>query len=387
MNEPINENGYIIYGAGKMSKSALQFATCLGLLVVGFCDSNKLVVSSIEDLPIITPYELDMLISNNKIMGIIIGSSIYDDEIYEKLLRYVEVIKVIKFHEIQKQYINTVGYRLKDNVTEEYIINYKEQINIWIDNLMSEVEFWACETASPKGKNHSSYISRIESSNDQFICDRLKMQVDEKTIILDVGCGIFSKYGKYKGESRLSLEGIDPLAHFYNKINEHYGISEIVRFGLFEFLSIFVENSQVDVILIDNALDHCIDPYKSILECLKVLKVGGCLSTRHRRCEALFENFQGLHKWNIDVDDDNNIIIWNLENKINVSKKLEQYVDIETVYSEADEMLEIAFILKNEIPKEYYVKENEMLLAFILERLMNKYADSNNRLFEEMLGL
>jgi ubiquinone/menaquinone biosynthesis C-methylase UbiE len=98
--------------------------------------------------------------------------------------------------------------------------------------------------------------------------------------ILDIGCGLISMYGNYVGEKKINLIAIDPLAHFYNIINERYQgelFSEEKRssFGMFEFMADFYEENYADYIIINNALDHCIDPFKSIIECLHVLKCGG----------------------------------------------------------------------------------------------------------------
>lgn len=108
----------------------------------------------------------------------------------------------------------------------------------------------------------------------------------------------------------------------------------------------------------------------------------------HRRCEAVFENFSGLHKWNIDKNDKDELIIWNLENKINVSERLKEYVQVETYYNESDLMLDANIEVKKNIPDDYYASESEnnILIAYVMECIMKKMADPDlNALFAKML--
>ena len=99
-------------------------------------------------------------------------------------------------------------------------------------------------------------------------------------------------------------------------------------------MACFYEENYADAIIINNALDHGIDPYKSIVECLAVLKKGKTMQLRHWKCEAIWACFDGLHKWNIDYDENNNFIIWNEKNIVNVSEKLAEYADIIVTHEE-----------------------------------------------------
>lgn len=383
-----SECGYVVYGAGKMGSTAKFFANALNRKVVAFCDASATPGMMLNELPVIDRPTLISYINNGDIRGIIIGSSTYDNEIYESLQEYRDKIKIIRFYEIQVEYTKKIGYKKHYEISDVYSIDYKSQIQTWVDNLMDEVEFWACNLASPQGKGHDSYCRRREEAQGQFLCARLNREPNKNDRILDVGCGIFSKYGKVIGNEKIKLIGIDPLAFFYNNINKKAGVDEIVKFGLFEFISAFIGDEKADMILIDNALDHCIDPFKSIVECIKATKAGGVVSMTHRRCEAVFENFSGLHKWNIDKNDKDELIIWNLENKINVSERLKEYVQIETYYNESDLMLDANIEVKKIIPDDYYTSESEnnILIAYVMECIMKKMADPDlNALFAKML--
>lgn len=86
--------------------------------------------------------------------------------------------------------------------------------------------------------------------------------------------------------------------------------------------------------MINNALDHCIDPFRSIVECLYILKKGGYICTLHRRAEAIYEKYTGLHRWNVDYDSKDHLIIWNEDNAIDVTKALEEVSDIVLTHSD-----------------------------------------------------
>ena len=54
----------------------------------------------------------------------------------------------------------------------------------------------------------------------------------------------------------------------------------------------------------------------------------------HRRAEAVYEAWTGLHKWNIDCHK-GDFIIWNKENAKNVTEELKNYADIKVTFDEA----------------------------------------------------
>lgn len=98
--------------------------------------------------------------------------------------------------------------------------------------------------------------------------------------LMDIGCGAVSRYGASLPDGgSVNFIAVDSLAHAYNRINVCYapGNKKAVTFGMFEFMAVFFQKEYADVILIENALDHCIDPLKSLIECLQVLKTGGLM--------------------------------------------------------------------------------------------------------------
>lgn len=216
--------------------------------------------------------------------------------------------------------------------------------------------------------------------------------------MLDVGCGIFSKYGDCLEEGTIKLIPVDSMAAFYKRINQVY-CKELknteIKFGMLELLSEFFDAGSSDVVLIDNALDHCINPYKSILECLHVVKqgTGGCLSLRHRRAEGVVEYYTGLHNWNLDYDEAGDFIIWNKDNYLNVSSALKDTVKIEMTTEEGREdcweYLNINLYPSDRFDLSNYIDRgiNRKYMAFIIEALVRLMASEEiNGRFQKWLG-
>lgn len=258
---------------------------------------------------------------------------------------------------------------------------------------MSEVDFWVQAVANPNGEFHMDYEDRL--NNTEFLkldgsCSFLTSKLDNNSVVMDIGCGLISKYGQNLSNSKkIQLLAIDPLAAFYNIINERYSSGRILNrhchFGMFEFMASIYPENYSSAIIINNALDHCIDPYKSIIECLYVLKKGGTLHLNHRSAEAVFENYHGLHKWNIDYDDNNNFIIWNNENAVNISENLKNIANIKIIHSDDYLTREQQFIiiditkLNNFNLEDFFdIKKDLHCLTFFIGNLMSWISHYSN---------
>ena len=270
---------------------------------------------------------------------------------------------------------------------EENNIDYDKSIDQWSDSILAEAVFWKDEVIRETGMWHSHYLTRIDSSKE-FLCNRVKEYIKPNSIVLDVGCGICSNYGRFIDGKELLLTGVDPLAHFYNRMNRkayEQGLSNNIlpphiEFGMFEFLSYFFDEDSCDVIIIDNALDHCIDPLSAIIECLKVLKVGGVLSTFHHRNEGYRNYYEDMHQWNVCSSYEGELIIWNKESFININHELKGYVSIDTK-TRKSERVEMPFggvvcniIKEKEIPN-IVSKPRKCHLGKVMELMMERLSD------------
>ena len=93
-------------------------------------------------------------------------------------------------------------------------------------------------------------------------------RINEKSRILDVGCGISTVLHYVRGEKY----GIDPLADAYKKIYRYPSDMTILR-GVGE--NIPFPDEFFDAVFCSNALDHVEDPKKTVEEIHRVLKKGG----------------------------------------------------------------------------------------------------------------
>lgn len=148
--------------------------------------------------------------------------------------------------------------------------------------------------------------------------------------ILDVGCGMSYTFGSTLDGHEADVTFVDPLARFYNRIlqKHHLGLPEIT-FGMIEYLSSFYPHGDVAFIQVQNALDHCFNPMKGIVECLRTLAPGGVLYLRHHRNEAEHENYMGFHQYNIDFEQ-GRLVIWNRTNRHDVAEYLQGFATVET---------------------------------------------------------
>lgn len=200
----------------------------------------------------------------------------------------------------------------------EYNIDYIEQSKEWVENLMSEVIYWLGRYSKTGGAFIDSYIQ-----NESFLTyyseyEEFSRRLCNGEVVMDIGSGIISKFGCLtESGSELKVIAIDPLAYYYNQfLPKEIPEQKKCRFGLFELIANFYKKESVDESMINNALDHCIYPFKVIVECLYILKPDKYMCTLHRRAEAIWEKYTGLHRWNIDYNSKDHLIIWNESNAI-----------------------------------------------------------------------
>jgi ubiquinone/menaquinone biosynthesis C-methylase UbiE len=114
--------------------------------------------------------------------------------------------------------------------------------------------------------------------------------------VLDVGSGALPWI---KGIiPAMNLVACDPLAEEYEKIFDYKAHGQISPVKAFAESLPFDDNS-FDIVHCSNALDHTQNPYKAILEMERVCRPGGMILIQGFENEAINENWQGLHQWNI----------------------------------------------------------------------------------------
>ncbi len=201
----------------------------------------------------------------------------------------------------------------------------------------------------------------------------------EHPIVLDVGCGMSYAPGSLikgsHGPVKLDIHYVDPLAFSFNKIQKRYnrGLPEI-EFGMSEFLSTFYPYKNIDLVIIQNALDHSANPIKGIIEAIETLKIGGILYLNHHINEAEREHYKGFHLYNL-INEDSNLIIWNEDNKWNVNEIIKNFESTEVHICENNI---VAVIRKlDEVPTTLLNHKsdiNSLLNIFISDNNISLYA-------------
>lgn len=378
---------YVVWGTRASGQFVAHMAKTVGEDVAAYCSSNRSSQQkTIDGLRVISPEELAQMYSAKKIDGVLLGvqNPVYLREI-EKTVHelFPSDFSFAMPHEVlEPAYLS----KIHEKMQFRWKVAFEEQAEIWLQSFMGEVQDWVRDNANLKGRFHQVYMDRLNNADflgiDNTCCD-LAETLHAGSIVLDIGCGMATMYGNRLPNSEcVHLVAMDPLAPFYNRINQRIKKTPPVKFGLFEFAANFCDRNYCDLILINNALDHCIDPYKSLIECLYILKCGGILRLRHRRAEAVFEAYQGLHKWNIDYSKSKELIFWNQENAINVSNQLKDIADIrfvETneVSSRQMQKVIVEITKKRDFSLEEWIdaKQEQQQLAFIVEGLMNWIAE------------
>lgn len=182
----------------------------------------------------------------------------------------------------------------------------------------------------------------MEWSNFNFVIDLEMFDVNsflrgcgkEMPTVLDVGCGMSYATGNKMAvcgkELPLDMHYVDPLAAAFNRILRKRKVAlPKIEPGMVEYLSSFFPSSSydVDLIIIQNALDHSAMPVKGIIEAIATLRMGGVLYLNHHPNEAETEKYKGFHQYNI-INEGENLVIWNKKGKWIINDIVAEFADV-----------------------------------------------------------
>lgn len=389
----------VVWGTRAAGKELAQQALVCGYDVIAYCSSTAASQGTeIGDKKVISPEELKQFCLTGEIDAILLGMNSVEHlkEIEDVIRReFPPYVKAIYPSEIENEYLIYV----RNHMQYCWNIEYERQAKIWLENFQEEVAFWITKVVTPGSLHHSDYRWRLK--NEKFLGlngsprmpgSELVEALKSDSVVMDIGCGLQSIYGsRLPNSETIQLIAVDPLAPIYNQINRKYanGNFRTSQFGMFEFAANFFKENYCDAILINNALDHCIDPYKSIVECLYVLKKGGTMRLWHARAEGINEAYCGLYKWNVDYNDENEFVIWNKENSVNISQKLKEIASIHVIHTDdgipRDQQSVTVEIVKRrdfQLQDFFDMTKESRQLAFLVEGLMTWIAEHCN----EFLG-
>lgn len=392
----------LVWGVGKIgSSSVLKDILSQKYHVRAYCDSSMNGGEIINGLKVIGIDEIDRFIKDEQITVILIAALNKDiiksirESIVEKITANIRILELYdsELDSMENLYLSNVHKAMKF----QWDVNFANQSKVWVANLISEIEYWTDAYCKTQGTFLTPYIENTNFTTYYPEYKEFAAQLKENALILDIGGGIVSKLGCNTDQGcLLQIRTIDPLAHWYNQfLPMDISESKKCQFGLFEFIADFYHKESVDGIVINNALDHCIDPFKSILECLYILKTNSQMGLLHRRAEAVYEKYSGLHRWNIDYNTKDHFIIWNQHHAINVTEALREIAEINLTHSEESlprekQIIKIEIRKKNNFELEQFVdiKEERYFLASLLEHLMKYYAENDiSHIYQKMHSL
>lgn len=198
----------------------------------------------------------------------------------------------------------------------------------WKTGVQEEVAFWRAVFEGqqfPDFKLDMMDRLRPDKEIDKYILPYLPKDMPVPEIkILDVAAGPVSCIGWRIGSESPQISAVDALATQYRSILDEFHLVPPVYTELCdgENISKQFPGKYFDLVHIRNALDHCYDALAVVRNMLDVLKPGGVLVVAGYTDEAVFENYAGLHQWNIRADQ-GHMIIWRPQERYDVNTLFE----------------------------------------------------------------
>lgn len=366
----------IVVGAGECGKILCMAMSRCGIEVSEIYDND---VNKQDEIllgrGVKNPYEL-INIKNKKALIILAVGRQHIEELYKQIREIVNSVEIISWYYI----LNVLAKRVYSTREEKWEIDYEVKFDEWLIKCQSEI----------KSHFHSMKNKSYLYFEKQNVCKRLDNYVMKNgDMVLDLGSGSALKYGDIINGKRICYVPIDPLAFAYKYGYTKYNLKNPhdIKFAFGEHLSLFFNENISDFVVADNSLDHAINPLRCIIECLRVVKIGGIVSLRHAAVEGRLGYGTGLHQWDMFISESNEFVIGDTLNKINVTNLLKSYVEFD-VYEEYDDTFKGPMVIVNMVKKQQISKEildqydnsegeqiviARLFLAFIDLLELNKY--------------
>jgi SAM-dependent methyltransferase len=187
---------------------------------------------------------------------------------------------------------------------------FEHELDFWKQFVKSDrfLHNWVFPEQNPEIRaNHPD----VAKCFDDFACEN----GDGKLQVIDVGSGALPWIKGILPNMRLIA--CDPLADEYQKIFDYNRYEQDAPVKAFAESLPFDDNS-FDIVHCSNALDHTQNPGQAIQEMERVCRPGGMILIQGFENEAIHENWQGLHQWNIFID----------IKKLFISNRLDEFYDI-----------------------------------------------------------
>ncbi len=204
----------------------------------------------------------------------------------------------------------------------------------WKAALPEETAFWDSYIASHGEAWGGDFTERMDPAFplQPYLLELISLPKGATVRILDVGAGPLTYVGKVSSDWPIDLVAVDPLADAYDQLLHTHGVEPPVRTrrGAAENLSALFAENTFDIVTARNALDHCVNPIKAILEMIAVCKPGGVVTLHHAINEAERQGHFGLHQWNFYAKE-GDFFISGGRRRVNMTRRL---ADCATVRNE-----------------------------------------------------
>jgi len=211
---------------------------------------------------------------------------------------------------------------------------FVEQLEAWVRGIPSELGFWERFLATGGDRWPDDFSARFDVNaivgHGEPELAAILAAKGPGAEVLDVGSGPVSSLGTMGPCGRVRLQALDPLARPYARMLERHGLVPPVptRPGQVEMLEFQFAPASFDVVYCRNALDHSFDPLAGIFQMLRVTKLGGSVLLRHIRDEAVNEQYEGLHQWNLGSDQ-GSLVLWNRRHRFDLTELLPPVATVE----------------------------------------------------------
>jgi ubiquinone/menaquinone biosynthesis C-methylase UbiE len=186
--------------------------------------------------------------------------------------------------------------------------------SVWTTKIGDEAAFWRAwftepEFADVRAARRESLVSAVFPR--EFV-GSLGVEPGDVVRVLDVGSGPLSTLASRSPDNPVELVCVDALADVYNALLDEYGYLEVPRVIKLkgEHLAAVLTDERFHYVHVANALDHCEEPAKALSEMYRVCKPDGLIVVISVENEGERENYQGLHQWNLEANDDG-LWLWN----------------------------------------------------------------------------
>ena len=173
----------------------------------------------------------------------------------------------------------------------------------WKTGKEEELKFWLGWLAS-KGKAYEG-LRRLSDRFTFMIGNKKRVK------IANLGAGPVCLIGDRRRDVKVKVISSDLLANEYRKLLKELNLKPANPVKRQDMAKLTYKDNSFDIVYCANALDHTLDPYKALLEMVRVCKPGGYIYLRHIAHEGQRHRYRDLHQWNIDMTEDGDCIVWN----------------------------------------------------------------------------